>query len=251
MMQALNNLAPVEKLPLGSPDLNIAADVLADAFMTGNPDPKDPSGPGSPDPFYNRYNLGVQKVRELFRSIISLASQIGHTIAVVRDEENQILGASWIKEHTVRDMSLLDFPKLTAASFRAFGFIGTLWYAWDVMNHIPVYPIETTYISMLGVTKSAQGKGIGRRLVQYAINSAADQNEADRNIVLSTMNPRNIEIYQRLGFELVPEKETQSGDSGYRPKFTTFHMAYRPRPIVYVDESFSKQLKSKRNNKQQ
>ena len=72
---------------------------------------------------------------------------------------------------------------------------------------------------------------MGKKLVQYAINSAAGQNAADKNIVLSTMNPRNIEIYQRLGFVLVPEKETQSNDSAYRPKFTTFHMVYRPRPI--------------------
>ncbi len=230
MIPALNNQTPVEKLLPGSPDLDVAADVLADAFMFGNPNPTI-NGQGLPDPFYNRYNLGDQKVRELFRSIISLASQIGHTIAVVRDEQKQIVGASWIKEHTVRDMNFLDFPKLTGASLRAFGFIGSLWYSWDVMNHIPVYPTSTTYISMLGVNKSAQGKGIGKKLVQYAINSAAGQNAADKNIVLSTMNPRNIEIYQRLGFVLVPEKETQSSDSAYRPKFTTFHMVYRPRPI--------------------
>jgi ribosomal protein S18 acetylase RimI-like enzyme len=232
MIPALNNQAPVEKLLPGSPDLNVAADVLADAFMSGNPNPTNPSGPGLPDPFYDRYNLGDQKVRDLFRSIISLASEIGHTIAVVRDEKNQIVGTSWIKEHTVRDMNLLDFPKLTGAAIRAFGFIGSLWYSWDVMNHIPVYPTSTTYISMIGVTRPAQGKGIGKKFIQYAINSAASQNAADRNIVLSTMNPRNIEIYQRLGFVLVPEKETQGRDySAYRTKFTTFHMVYKPRSI--------------------
>lgn len=226
MTLALN----VEKLLPDSPYLNDAADVLADAFMFGNPNPTN-DGQCLPDPFYNRYHLGDQKVRELFRSIISLVSGIGHTIAVVRDEQKQIVGVSWIKEHTVRDMNILDFPKLTGAALATFGLIGSLWYSWDVMNHIPVYPTSTTYISMVGVTKTSQGKGIGKKLIQHAIDSAAGQNAEDRNIVLSTMNPRNIEIYQRLGFELVPEKETQSSDSTYRPKFTTYHMVYKPRSI--------------------
>lgn len=85
---------------------------------------------------------------------------------------------------------------------------------------------------MVGVNKSSQGKGICKKLMQYAINSAADQNAADRNIVLSTMNSKNIGIYERLGFVLVPEKQTESSDSAYRPKFTTFHMVYKPRDIM-------------------
>lgn len=66
----------IEKLPRGSADLDFAADLLAEAFLFGNKDPKDPTGKGLPDPFYNRLNQGVQKVHNLFRSIIHLASEI-------------------------------------------------------------------------------------------------------------------------------------------------------------------------------
>ena len=229
MALALHNQAPfIERLRPGSQDLNDAADVLADAFMFGNPNPINPDGEGLPDPFYNRLNRGDQKVRELFRSIISLVSDIEHTIAVVRDggEHNQIVGVCWIKERSVRDMSLIDFPNLIIPSFNAFGLMGALWYGWDVINHIPVYPTNTTYLSMLGVARSSQGKGIGRALVEYAIERAEGQ-----HVVLSTMNPKNIKTYERLGFDLLPEKQTESSDSAYRPGFTTYHMAYSPSPI--------------------
>lgn len=231
MIPSLNNYTNVEKLEPGSRDLNFAADVLADAFRFGNPDPTNKS-PGLPDPFYDRYNLGEDKVRDLFRTIISVASEIGHTIAVVRDDQKQIVGACWIKEHAVRDLSLRDSPRIFVAARRAFGIIGLGWYTLDILNHIPEYPIGTTYVSMVGVTKAAQGKGIGKKLIQYAIDSAAGQNAVDRKIALSTMNPRNVAMYQRLGFELVPEKETQGRDlTTYRSKFTAYHMVYRPGPI--------------------
>lgn len=213
----------IEKLVPGSSELSVAAGVLADAFMYGNPNPTNPNGKGLPDPFYDRHYQSDQKVRDLFCSIICLVSQIGHTIAVVRDEKKHIIAASWIKERTVRDMNILDFPKLIGPVLRAFGLIGALWYGWDIINHLPVYPTSTTYISMVGVTKSAQGKGIAKQLVKHAIDSAEGQ-----NIALCTMNPRNIEIYKKLGFSLLPEKETQSRDSNYRKGFTTFHMAYKP-----------------------
>lgn len=213
----------VEKLSRNSSDLNPAADLLADAFRYGNPDPENPNGKGLPDPFYNRLNQGNEKVRDLFRSIIGVASKIGHTIAVVRDPQSkQILGVSWIKERGIRDMNFLDFSKLIIPAIRAFGLIGALFYIWDVLKHLSVYPKDMTYISMVGVDRHSQGKGIGKTLINYAIEQAEGQ-----KVALSTMNPKNIELYESLGFSK-SKKTTNSSDSKYRPKFSTYHMAYNP-----------------------
>lgn len=213
----------IQLLPLGSSsDLTAAADVLAEAFMYGNPDTKNPHGRGVADPFYNRLNNGDEKVHRLFYTIIDLASKKNHTIAVIRDKDNRIEGVSWVKQRGVKDLNIFDSPKLIMPAFRAFGFIGALWYAWDILNHIPEYPINTTYISMVGVAKSSQGRGIGKALVKYAVDNAAGG-----EVALSTMNPRNIKLYQQLGFGLKPEKPTEAKDCKHRPGFTTYHMVYK------------------------
>jgi len=232
MVQPLNNQThSIEILGQDRASLDQAADLLANAFMYGNPDPADPSNleKGLPDPFYNRRHLGDLKVRDLFRTIIDLASKKGHTIAVVRDAQSKISGAMWLKGRDVRDMNILAFPKLIGPAFRAFGFIGALWYTWDVIRHIPEYSVDTTYLSMLGVARSSQGKGVGRALIEYAITSAKGQ-----AVVLSTMNSKNIKTYENRGFVLVPNKQTKSSDSSHRPGFTTFHMSY---PANNIDKS--------------
>lgn len=215
----------IEILPLSnSSDLTAAADVLADAFMFGNPNPTNPNGKGVADPFYDRLHNGVEKVHHLFHCIIDLASKKNHTIAVVRDQKKRIVGVSWVKERNVKDINILDFPKLVMPAIRAFGFLDALRYGWDVLNHIPVYPDNITYISMVGVAKSSQGKGIGPALINEAIRRANG-----KDVALSTMNPRNIKLYERLGFALQPEKQTETKTCKERPGFTTFHMAYKPR----------------------
>jgi ribosomal protein S18 acetylase RimI-like enzyme len=75
---------------------------------------------------------------------------------------------------------------------------------------------------MVGVAKSSQGRGIGKALVKYAVNRAAGG-----EVALSTMNPRNIKLYQQLGFVLKPEKQTEAKDCKHRPGFTTYHMVYK------------------------
>ena len=53
------------------------------------------------------------------------------------------------------------------------------------------------YLWILGVAPSAQGKGIGRRLIESAIGLA----EADGHpLYLETTNKRNIELYEHFGF---------------------------------------------------
>lgn len=213
----------VEILPLGSKsDLTAAADVLAEAFMYGNPDKTNPHSRGVADPFYNRRNYGDEKVHRLFHSIINLASSKNHTISVIRNQEKRIVGVSWVKERGVRDLNIFDSRKLIMPAYRAFGFVGTFWYCWDIIRHLPDCSIDETYISMVGVDKSSQGKGIGKALINHAVDRAAK-----RDVMLSTMNPSNVELYQKLGFVLKPEKQTKAGDCKHRPGFTTYHMVYK------------------------
>jgi GNAT superfamily N-acetyltransferase len=53
------------------------------------------------------------------------------------------------------------------------------------------------YLSIVGVTPSAQGQGIGRRLIEPTL---ADADDAGVNCYLETFDRRNLGFYQRLGF---------------------------------------------------
>jgi GNAT superfamily N-acetyltransferase len=56
------------------------------------------------------------------------------------------------------------------------------------------------YLSIVGVTPSAQGQGIGRRLIEPTLAHADD---ADVDCYLETFDSRNTRFYQRLGFSAV------------------------------------------------
>ncbi len=56
------------------------------------------------------------------------------------------------------------------------------------------------YLSIVGVTPSAQGRGIGKRLIEPTL---ADADEAGVDCYLETFDPRNPGFYQRLGFTAV------------------------------------------------
>ncbi|WP_152395988.1 GNAT family N-acetyltransferase [Paenibacillus guangzhouensis] len=62
------------------------------------------------------------------------------------------------------------------------------------------------YLIMIGVQPEAQGKGIGRVMLQHLLDTVnADKNSC--GIALDTENKENVHLYQRFGFTL--NKETQ------------------------------------------
>lgn len=64
------------------------------------------------------------------------------------------------------------------------------------------------YIMTVGVLPERQGKGVGKKLMTRALEIV------DANTVgcyLETQNPDNVPIYQRLGFEIVSDKEIPKG----------------------------------------
>jgi GNAT superfamily N-acetyltransferase len=56
------------------------------------------------------------------------------------------------------------------------------------------------YLSIVGVTPSAQGQGIGRRLIEPTL---AEADDAGADCYLETFDNRNPGFYQRLGFSAV------------------------------------------------
>jgi GNAT superfamily N-acetyltransferase len=56
------------------------------------------------------------------------------------------------------------------------------------------------YLSIIGVTPSAQGQGIGRRLIEPTL---ADADVAGVDCYLETFGSRNPRFYQRIGFSAV------------------------------------------------
>jgi len=56
------------------------------------------------------------------------------------------------------------------------------------------------YLSIVGVTPSAQGQGLGKRLLEPTL---AEADAAGADCYLETFDPRNPAFYQRLGFSAV------------------------------------------------
>lgn len=66
--------------------------------------------------------------------------------------------------------------------------------------HRRAAPMPHYYLFTLGVSRSAQGKGVGRRLVTEMLERIdAESTPA----YLETQNERNVPLYQRLGFDVV------------------------------------------------
>lgn len=69
------------------------------------------------------------------------------------------------------------------------------------------------YLSIVGVTPSAQGQGIGRRLIEPTLVEADD---AGVDCYLETFDRRNPRFYQRLGFSAVGSHAEPITGASYR-----------------------------------
>ena len=63
------------------------------------------------------------------------------------------------------------------------------------------------YLPLIGVDPSHQGRGLGARLMQHALNCC---DEDGLPAYLESSNPANISLYQRFGFEVMGVIQTQS-----------------------------------------
>jgi len=69
------------------------------------------------------------------------------------------------------------------------------------------------HLNMVGVRRDAQGKGLGRLLIEH-VHRLSREDPESRGVTLSTEDARNVPLYERLGYRIVghakvaPELET-------------------------------------------
>jgi ribosomal protein S18 acetylase RimI-like enzyme len=73
-------------------------------------------------------------------------------------------------------------------------------YAARTQGHFPDEPLF--YIRMIGVRPESQGQGYARRLLE-AVHRRSEAHPLSRGVALDTENAANVEIYKRLGYEIV------------------------------------------------
>jgi GNAT superfamily N-acetyltransferase len=84
-------------------------------------------------------------------------------------------------------------------------------------------PAEAWYLTIVGIDPSAQGRGIGARLLAPTLAEAA---AAGAYTFLETFSPRNLTFYERIGFVRVadflePTTQSRYFIMGCRPKTVT------------------------------
>lgn len=68
-----------------------------------------------------------------------------------------------------------------------------------------IYPVDWSYIRLLGVDPAFRRMGIGRRLMELAIEAARRSGEKVLGLHTSTMMPAARKMYDELGFSLIRE----------------------------------------------
>jgi GNAT superfamily N-acetyltransferase len=81
------------------------------------------------------------------------------------------------------------------------------------------------YLSIVGVTPSAQGQGIGKRLIEPTL---ADADDAGVDCYLETFDRRNPGFYQRLGFSAVVSHAEPVTGATYTIMLRNPKSPYRP-----------------------
>ncbi|MFC5178798.1 GNAT family N-acetyltransferase [Nocardioides taihuensis] len=78
---------------------------------------------------------------------------------------------------------------------------------WDwVASKIPPEPLW--HLDSVAVEPGWQGRGIGSALVEFGLEQARASNNA---VILETGTPRNVTLYERLGFHVVEEADPPAG----------------------------------------
>ena len=66
--------------------------------------------------------------------------------------------------------------------------------------HKKLVPAPHWYLSTIGIDPKHQGKGIGRRMLRFMINSIAKDHKI---IFLETNSEKNVKLYKRFGFRIL------------------------------------------------
>ncbi|KAJ2926376.1 hypothetical protein H1R20_g10709, partial [Candolleomyces eurysporus] len=86
-----------------------------------------------------------------------------------------------------------------------------------------VYPLEAWHLHLFGILPQFQGKGYGKKLVQFA-EAEATKDEKDGVMVVETTTVVDVIIYTKLGFEIKKQIEVESSVGNARVSFMVKHV---------------------------
>jgi GNAT superfamily N-acetyltransferase len=66
------------------------------------------------------------------------------------------------------------------------------------------------HLNMIGVTRAAQGSGLGRELIEH-VHLLSEENRASHGVTLTTEDPSNVALYKHFGYEVVGHSHVSSG----------------------------------------
>lgn len=140
----------------------------------------------------------------------------GWKISLVRDRTPQLIGALFrIREDSVKATHLFLNAEEIAAIARyvpqALQNVQDLAVAEDENNAVAAFlGVEGKKIEMLFVTPERRGRGIGRALIEFAV----DVYDADE-VTVNVQNPQAVAFYGNMGFECVRRSDTDEQGNAY------------------------------------
>jgi ribosomal protein S18 acetylase RimI-like enzyme len=182
------------------------------------------------DPFYVTIAAGLGKGTPTFE--VALLRYFEYSMdeaaasgKLVVDEAG--LGAAvWLlpRDRAVRQLATTEKERFLARALGASGLL-THRQITEFMSRQSrqVVPSPVWYLSILGISPEAQGKGLGRQLIEPTL---ADADAGDMCCYLETFNARNVGFYERLGFEQAASHVEPTTGARYSI------MRRRPRPAV-------------------
>ncbi|MEX2271856.1 MAG: GNAT family N-acetyltransferase [Vicinamibacterales bacterium] len=120
-----------------------------------------------------------------------------------------------------------DVAEMAAAAWRDLGEDARLRYEAYAETASRLFPAEPHHhLNMIGVRPSHKGSGIGRRLLEFVRRMAEDDPES-AGVSLSTENPRNVDLYRHVGYEVTGHAPIRFTEGA--PAYETWSMFLRIR----------------------
>jgi GNAT superfamily N-acetyltransferase len=75
---------------------------------------------------------------------------------------------------------------------------------------LAVAPANHLHLNMIGVRAEAEGRGLGRRLLEQ-VHDLSARHPTSRGVSLTTEDPNNLSFYKRFGYEMLGEATVAPG----------------------------------------
>jgi GNAT superfamily N-acetyltransferase len=152
------------------------------------------------------YDERLRKLMDFFASARYLRSE---TVLGV-GEPGALSGVAMVSDPTVKAPP--EVVELRDATFIALG--DEAWVRYEEFGAAcrPFFEDmeRAIHLNMIGVRRSAQGQGVGRRLIDY-VHGLSRADRASAGVTLTTEEPTNVAIYQHLGYSIIGHAPLRAG----------------------------------------